>query len=116
MCRADHEDQEVVLFNRNMLPAYYGLLKLCCLQSRSFTRQLAAHQNVTWALKNVTPHPTQYTLVWIMYLPYVIIIYFLIPIVEKKNSQHAGTFVIKESLIGLYSIIFSLRLWKNYLN
>ncbi|XP_034239169.1 ubiquitin carboxyl-terminal hydrolase puf isoform X4 [Thrips palmi] len=59
---ADHEDQEVVLFNRTMLPAYYGLLKLCCLQSRSFTRQLAAHQNVNWALKNITPHPTQYTL------------------------------------------------------
>ncbi|XP_052133303.1 ubiquitin carboxyl-terminal hydrolase puf isoform X2 [Frankliniella occidentalis] len=59
---ADHDDQEVVLFNRTMLPAYYGLLKLCCLQSRSFTRQLAAHQNVNWALKNITPHPTQYTL------------------------------------------------------
>lgn len=66
LCRADHEDQEVVLFNRTMLPAYYGLLKLCCLQSRSFTRQLAAHQNVNWALKNITPHPTQYTLVRIL--------------------------------------------------
>lgn len=58
---ADHEDQEVVLFNRVMLPAYYGLLRLCCQQSRTFTRQLAAHQNIQWAFKNITPHPTQYS-------------------------------------------------------
>ncbi|XP_012254828.2 ubiquitin carboxyl-terminal hydrolase 34 [Athalia rosae] len=58
---ADHEDQDVVLFNRVMLPAYYGLLRLCCQQSRAFTRQLAAHQNIQWAFKNITPHPTQYS-------------------------------------------------------
>lgn len=61
--RADHEDQDVVLFNRVMLPAYYGLLRLCCQQSRTFTRQLAAHQNIQWAFKNITPHPTQYSTV-----------------------------------------------------
>lgn len=60
---ADHEDQDVVLFNRVMLPAYYGLLRLCCQQSRTFTRQLAAHQNIQWAFKNITPHPTQYSTV-----------------------------------------------------
>ncbi|KAK0163763.1 hypothetical protein PV328_002459 [Microctonus aethiopoides] len=58
---ADHDDQDVVLFNRVMLPAYYGLLRLCCQQSRAFTRQLAAHQNIQWAFKNITPHPTQYS-------------------------------------------------------
>ncbi|KAJ8674345.1 hypothetical protein QAD02_005607 [Eretmocerus hayati] len=58
---ADHEDQDVVLFNRVMLPAYYGLLRLCCQQSHTFTRQLAAHQNIQWAFKNITPHPTQYS-------------------------------------------------------
>ncbi|KAL0117751.1 hypothetical protein PUN28_008863 [Cardiocondyla obscurior] len=57
---ADHEDQDVVVFNKIMLPAYYGLLRLCCQQSRTFTRQLAAHQNIQWAFKNITPHPTQY--------------------------------------------------------
>lgn len=31
---ADHEDGEVVQFNRSMLPAYYGLLRMCCQQSR----------------------------------------------------------------------------------
>lgn len=58
---ADHDDQEVVVFNRCMLPAYYGLLRLCCQQSRTFTRQLANHQNIQWAFKNITPYTTQYT-------------------------------------------------------
>ncbi|KAI0239771.1 Ubiquitin carboxyl-terminal hydrolase 34 [Lamellibrachia satsuma] len=58
---ADHEDQDVVLFNRAMLPAYYGILRMCCQQSRPFTRQLAQHQNMQWAFKNITPYPAQYT-------------------------------------------------------
>ncbi|XP_074662968.1 ubiquitin carboxyl-terminal hydrolase 34-like [Tubulanus polymorphus] len=58
---ADHDDQEVVIFNRCMLPAYYGILRMCCQQSRSFTRQLAHHQNIQWAFKNITPYPAQYT-------------------------------------------------------
>lgn len=49
------------MFNRCMLPAYYGLLRICCLQSRSFTRQLAQHQNILWAFKNISPYPAQYT-------------------------------------------------------
>ncbi|XP_077867964.1 ubiquitin carboxyl-terminal hydrolase 34-like [Saccoglossus kowalevskii] len=57
---ADHDDQEVILFNRVMLPAYYGLLRLCCQQSPSFTRQLAGHQNLQWAFKNLTPYASQY--------------------------------------------------------
>lgn len=61
--RADHDDQEVIVFNRCMLPAYYGLLRLCCQQSRTFTRQLANHQNIQWAFKNITPYTTQYNAV-----------------------------------------------------
>ncbi|MEQ2263856.1 Ubiquitin carboxyl-terminal hydrolase 34, partial [Xenotaenia resolanae] len=57
---ADHDDQEVVLFNRGMLPAYYGILRMCCEQSPTFTRQLASHQNIQWAFKNLTPHASQY--------------------------------------------------------
>ncbi|KAL1414805.1 hypothetical protein MTO96_007264 [Rhipicephalus appendiculatus] len=59
---ADHDDQDVVVFNRCMLPAYYGLLRLCCQQSRAFARQLAAHQNVQWAFKNITPYTTLYVI------------------------------------------------------
>ena len=62
-CSADHEDQEVVTFNRSMLPAYYGILRQCCQQSRMFTRQLAQHQNIQWAFKNITPYPSQYSVV-----------------------------------------------------
>ncbi|CAH1163705.1 unnamed protein product [Phaedon cochleariae] len=57
---ADHDDQEIVMYNRAMLPAYYGLLRMMCQQSRVFTRSLAQHQNLQWAFKNITPHPTQY--------------------------------------------------------
>lgn len=57
---ADHDDQEVVLFNRGMLPAYYGILRMCCESSPAFTRQLASHQNIQWAFKNLTPHASQY--------------------------------------------------------
>lgn len=60
--RADHDDVDIVAYNRAMLPAYYGLLRFCCQQSRALTRQLAAHQNLQWAFKNITPHPTQYAL------------------------------------------------------
>ena len=59
---ADHEDTDVVNFNRMMLPTYYGLLRMCCIQSKAFTRQLAQHQNLQWAFKNITPYTTQYTL------------------------------------------------------
>ncbi|XP_037912392.1 ubiquitin carboxyl-terminal hydrolase puf isoform X3 [Hermetia illucens] len=59
---ADHDDSDIVAYNRAMLPAYYGLLRICCQQSRTLTRQLAAHQNLQWAFKNITPHPTQYPL------------------------------------------------------
>lgn len=45
-----------------MLPVYYGLLRMCCQQSRPLTQQLAAHQNLQWAFKNITSHPTQYPL------------------------------------------------------
>ncbi|KFB41316.1 hypothetical protein ZHAS_00008912 [Anopheles sinensis] len=59
---ADHDDTEIVTYNRAMLPVYYGLLRMCCQQSRLLARQLAAHQNLQWAFKNITPHPTQYPL------------------------------------------------------
>ncbi|XP_041468588.1 ubiquitin carboxyl-terminal hydrolase 34-like isoform X2 [Lytechinus variegatus] len=60
---ADHDDQEVVVFNRIMLPAYYGLLRLCCHQSPQFSRMLSTHQNMQWAFKYLTPHANQYPMV-----------------------------------------------------
>ncbi|KAI5706705.1 hypothetical protein M8J75_010579 [Diaphorina citri] len=57
---ADHDDHDVIMYNRAMLPAYYGLLRLCCQQSAEFRRHLASHQNIHWAFKNIAPHPSQY--------------------------------------------------------
>ena len=57
---ADHEDTDVVNFNRAMLPTYYGLLRVCCEESLEFRRTLAQHQNIQWAFKNITPFTTQY--------------------------------------------------------
>lgn len=59
---ADHEDQDIILFNKNTLPYYYGLLKLCCRISPPFTRFLADHQNIQWAYQNITPFPNHYPL------------------------------------------------------
>ncbi|KAJ6218179.1 hypothetical protein RDWZM_009336 [Blomia tropicalis] len=59
---ADHEDQDTILFNKNMLPYYYGILRLCCQSSRQFTRYLSHHQNIQWAFQNITPHHNHYQL------------------------------------------------------
>ncbi|CAG4931724.1 unnamed protein product [Parnassius apollo] len=57
---ADHEDGEVVAYNRAMLPPYYALLRLCCRRSGSFARSLAQHQNIHWAFRNIAPHAHLY--------------------------------------------------------
>jgi len=57
---ADHEDNEVVVFNRGMLPSYYAILRMCCQSSRHFAMSLARHQNITWAFKNISAYQTQY--------------------------------------------------------
>ncbi|KAK3803788.1 hypothetical protein RRG08_026023 [Elysia crispata] len=57
---ADHDDEQNIIFNRGMLPAYYGLLRMACEHSNHFMRQLAGHQNLQWAFKNILPYPHQY--------------------------------------------------------
>lgn len=57
---ADHEDQETIQHNKNMLPYYYGILRLCCQASRPFTRYLAVHQNIQWAFQNISPYANHY--------------------------------------------------------
>ena len=64
--RADHDDQDVVAYNRCMLPAYYAILKICCQRSRLFTRHLATHQNVIWAFQHIVPYPNHYSMVSII--------------------------------------------------
>ena len=54
------DEHEVLTFNRSVLPAYYGLLRLCCEHSRTFTHQLAVHSNMKWAFENLTPRINHY--------------------------------------------------------
>ena len=66
----------MVTFNRTVLPSYYGLLRLCCEHSRTFTRQLSTHSNMKWAFENLTPRMNQYPQVG--------------PTSEKMLTEHTG--------------------------
>jgi ubiquitin carboxyl-terminal hydrolase 34 len=52
----DHEDQELVLYNRLFLFIYYNILKQFCQYSWTYCKELAVHKNMSWALKNVLPY------------------------------------------------------------
>lgn len=58
--RSSSDEPEVINFNRNVLPAYYGLLRLCCEYSCRFTRQLANHSNMRWAFEHLTSRVNHY--------------------------------------------------------
>ncbi|XP_065067715.1 ubiquitin carboxyl-terminal hydrolase 34-like isoform X1 [Rhopilema esculentum] len=55
-----NDEPEVIAFNRNALPVYYGLLRVACQYSPEFCQQLASHRNMTWAFKHLTPRINQY--------------------------------------------------------
>lgn len=52
----DHEDQELILYNRLFLFIYYNILKQFCQHSWPYSKELAMHKNMSWALKNVLPY------------------------------------------------------------
>jgi ubiquitin carboxyl-terminal hydrolase 34 len=52
----DHEDQELILYNRLFLFIYYNILKQFCQYSWPYSKDLALHKNMSWALKNVLPY------------------------------------------------------------
>ncbi|CAF3593955.1 unnamed protein product [Rotaria socialis] len=52
----DHEDQELILYNRLFLFIYYNILKQICQYSWLYSKELALHKNMSWALKNVLPY------------------------------------------------------------
>jgi ubiquitin carboxyl-terminal hydrolase 34 len=56
----DHEDQELILYNRLFLFLYYNILKQLCQYSGIYARHLAMHKNMIWALKNVLSHTQLY--------------------------------------------------------
>ena len=56
----DHEDQELILYNRLFLFIYYYILKQFCQYSWTYSKELALHKNMSWALKNVLPYVQLY--------------------------------------------------------
>ena len=56
----DHEDQELILYNRLFLFIYYNILKQLCQYSWPYCKHLAPHKNMSWALKNVLPYVSLY--------------------------------------------------------
>ena len=52
----DHEDQELILYNRLFLFIYYNILKQFSQISWNYAKELALHKNMSWALRNVLPH------------------------------------------------------------
>ena len=56
----DHEDQELISYNRLFLFIYYNILKQLCLYSWPYCKHLANHKNMSWALKNVLPYVQLY--------------------------------------------------------
>jgi nitrite reductase/ring-hydroxylating ferredoxin subunit len=51
----DHEDGELVAYNKQCLHAYYATLRIMCEHSRAFTRAMCTHANFAWAFKHIYP-------------------------------------------------------------
>lgn len=57
----DHEDQELILYNRLFLFIYYNILRQFCQYTWLYAKELASHRNMSWALKNVLPYVNLYS-------------------------------------------------------
>lgn len=58
----DHEDSELISYNRNCLHPYYASLRLCCQYSQEYARQMSTHTNFLWAFKHILPYFIHYPL------------------------------------------------------
>jgi ubiquitin carboxyl-terminal hydrolase 34 len=58
----DHEDNELIQYNRNCLHVYYGVIRICMQHSYDYARQMCQHANFTWAFKHILPYSIQYPL------------------------------------------------------
>jgi ubiquitin carboxyl-terminal hydrolase 34 len=58
----DHEDTELIQYNRNCLHVYYGVIRICMQQSQEYARQMCQHANFTWAFRHILPYSVQYPL------------------------------------------------------
>lgn len=56
----DHEDAELVGYNKQCLQPFYGAIRLLCEHSPVYLRHMCEHSNLQWAFKHVLPYSMHY--------------------------------------------------------
>lgn len=56
----DHEDGDLISYNRQCLHPYYASLRLLCEHSKVYLREMCQHTNFQWAFKHIMPYSIQY--------------------------------------------------------
>jgi hypothetical protein len=51
----DHEDADLISYNKQCLHAYYATLRILCERSEAYTREMCTHSNFGWAFKHIFP-------------------------------------------------------------
>ena len=59
--RVNHDERDLVAFNKQCLHSFFGLLRICCSASAHFAFVFMQHDNFLWALENVFPYYNLYT-------------------------------------------------------
>ncbi len=57
----DHEDNDLISYNRQCLHPYYATIRLLCQNSAAYTREMSVHSNFQWAFKHIMPYSVQYS-------------------------------------------------------
>jgi hypothetical protein len=60
----DHEDCDLISYNRQCLHPYYATMRLLCMGSKAYSREIITHvqQYFDWAFKHILPYSMQYPL------------------------------------------------------
>ena len=58
----DHEDGDLISYNRQCLHPYYASIRLLCQHSPAYLREMTTHSNFQWAFKHIMPYSIQYPL------------------------------------------------------
>lgn len=56
----DHEDNDLISYNRQCLHPYYATIRILCQNSPLYTREMNTHSNFQWAFKHIMPYSNQY--------------------------------------------------------
>ncbi len=56
----DHEDGDLISYNRQCLHPYYASIRLLCQYSPVYTREMSTHSNFYWAFKHIMPYCNLY--------------------------------------------------------